>query len=483
VSENSDPLAARTPAEMLDNCRASAERVAGRVARWDSADPAVRSAVDAGILHLDEATLADLRALADWRPPADRSRNSVYMDATTVGIADRLLAGDRRWLTPLTLWDLAAFADRVIMSDRIYYAGEHLVPAARLNQLLGDDVFVSLPPLSQAEDDVPGRLYGQSLRAYQALVSPLAHQRELPAGTYWADAVREVADAWTLVTGRPVRPGEALAACASQRWFTPKLTLLRDPYCDDLPSLSEGYCAPVLGDVTYRAHASQSFANLLGLPYAPATARMPFRYHFCERGWELEDQLFTGEAANRAYRELAREQDLVLPVFLAVALAEARRIEDVWPRLAELRTRARRFRGHRLELDEALALGEASDTSRQLLMAVRSEAVKLTEVCGHGFSLVAKIVGRLTRATPAQLPEEIATLMGIASAEVPADLRRRLWWQCFRPELRFLIQVRSQSREMTDALPKIGRLWGLPQGRANGFRDRFEQLGRLRTVS
>ncbi|MGW6023776.1 hypothetical protein [Streptomyces sp. NPDC055099] len=483
MPENSDPLAARTPEELLDSCRADAERIAGRVARWDSADPAVRSAVDAGIARLADATAEDLRALADWRPSPEQSRNSVYMDATTVGIADRLLAGDRRWLTPLTLWDLAAFVDRVIMSDRIYYAGEHLVPADRLNQLLGDDVFVSLPPLSLSEGGVPARLYGQSLGSYRALVSPLAHQREPQPGTYWADAVREVADAWALVTGRPVRPGEALAACEAQGWFTPKLTLLRDPYCDDLPSLSEGYCAPVLGDVTYRAHAAQSFANLLGLPYAPATARMPFRHYFCERGWELEDRLLTSEAADRAYRELAREQDLVLPVFLAVALADARRIEDVWPRLAELRTRARRFRAHRADLDEALALGEASDTSRQLLMAVRSEAVNLTEVCGHGFSLVAKTVGRLTRATPAQLPEEVATLLGIASSEVPADLRRRLWWQCFRPELRFLIQVRSQSREMTDALPKIGRLWGLPQGRANGFRDRFEQLGRLRTVS
>lgn len=483
MPENSDPLAARTPAEMIDNCRASAEQMAGRVAQWDSADPAVRSAVDAGILQLDEATAADLRALADWRPSDENSRNSVYMDATTVGIADRLLAGDRRWLTPLTLWDLAAFADRVIMSDRIYYAGEHLVPAARLNQLLGDEAFVSLPPLTEAGHGVPQRLYGKSLEAYRELVSPLAHQRELPPGTYWADAVREVADAWALVTGRAVRPGEALAPCEARGWFTPKLTLLRDPYCDDLPSLSEGYCAPVLGDVTFRAHAAQSFANLLGLPYAPATARMPFRHYFCRRGWDLEDKLLTGDAANRAYRELAREQDLVLPVFLAVALADARRIEDVWTRLAELRTQARRFRRHRLELDEALALGDASDTSRQLLMAVRSEAVTLTEACGHGFSLVAKIVGRLTRATPAQLPEEIATLMGIASSEVPADLRQRLWWQCFRPELRFLIQVRSQSREMTDALPKIGRLWGLPPGRAKGFRDRFEQLGRLRTVS
>ncbi|MFJ1551544.1 hypothetical protein [Streptomyces sp. NPDC088246] len=482
MAMNRDALAARTPAEMLDSCRARAEQIGRRLSRWDGADPAVGCALDAGLLHLDQVTPADVQALVAWRPPADRWRNSVYMDATTIGVAARLLAGDRRWLTPLTLWDLAAFADRVVTSDRIYYAGEHLVPAATLNQLLGEEVFVGVSPLSRGDDSAPGRVYGRSLEAYRNLVSPLAHRREVPSGTYWADAVGQVADAWALATGRPTSPDEALTPCEAQGWFTPQLTLLRDPYCEDLPMPSEGYCEPVLGDVTFRAYAAQSFANLLGMPYAPATARMPFRHYFCQRSWELEDRLLTSEAATRAYRELAREHDLVLPVFLAVALAGAQRPEDVWTRLAELRSKARGFRKHRVKLDESLALGEVSDTSQRLLSAVRSEGVKLTEVCGHGFTLVVKILGRIAGATPPQLPDEVSTMLGIASSELPADMRRRLWWQCFKPELRFLVHVRSQSREMTDAMPKIGRLWGLPPGRADRFRDRFEQLSSLRTV-
>ncbi|MFJ5726406.1 hypothetical protein [Streptomyces sp. NPDC093149] len=152
---------------------------------------------------------------------------------------------------------------------------------------------------------------------------------------------------------------------------------------------------------------------------------MPFRHHFVQRNWELEDRLLTSEAATHAYRELAREGDLVMPVFLAVAVARARRPEDLWTRLAELRSQARAFRKHRGEFDESLRLGEVSDTSRQLLMAVRSEAVKLTEMCGHGFSLVTKILGRIAGVTPPQLPEEVSTLLGIASSELPAELRRR----------------------------------------------------------
>ncbi|MFJ5724999.1 hypothetical protein [Streptomyces sp. NPDC093149] len=190
--------------------------------------------MDAGLPHLDHVTSADLDELVEWRPSADQRRNSVFMDATTISIAARLLAGDRRWLTPLTLWDLAAVVDRVIMCDRIYYVGEHLAPAAALNRLLGDDVFVSLPPLSESDDSAPARMYNRRLQGYRHLIGPLVRREELPLGTYWADAVRSVADAWELVTGRAVRPDEALTPCGAQAWFTPRVRVFRDAYCDDL---------------------------------------------------------------------------------------------------------------------------------------------------------------------------------------------------------------------------------------------------------
>jgi len=91
---------------------------------------------------------------------------------------------------------------------------------------------------------------------------------------------------------------------------------------------------------------------------------MPFRCQFCLRSWELENRL---RSADAAYRELAGESDLVLPVFLAVALADARQPGDVWALLAGLRVRAARFRDRRRELDETLARGDASDEARRLL--------------------------------------------------------------------------------------------------------------------
>jgi hypothetical protein len=476
-----DPLSAASADEMLNICETSAAGVAEQLEGWNAAEPVIESALDAGLGVLGDVTRADLEAVTAWRPP--RRGNGVYLDTTTVVTATRLLSGERTWLTPLTLWDLATVAERVVLADRVYYTGEHLVPAAELNGLLGDDVFVSVPPLAGQHDDPLSAVYSRNLAQFRDLIEPLVHRRPLPDGTYWADAVKQVTDAWSLVTGRPVPPEQALVPREAHGWFTPKVEVVPDPYLDDLPMASDRSGQPVLGDITYRAYASQTFANLLGVPYAPATARMPFRHHFCRRNWELDDRLRTGEAATEAYRQLAKDTDLVLPVFLAVALADAGQLDQIWPRLAELREKARGFRKHRVELDESLALGEVSDTSRQLLMAVRSEAFKLTELLGFGYKLIVNVASRIVRATPLQLPDDVATLEGIARSTLPADLRQRLWWSVFKPDLRFLTHIRTQSRHMTDAMPRIGRLWGLPPSHGELFRTRFEQLAALRIVA
>jgi len=199
-------------------------------------------------------------------------------------------------------------------------------------------------------------------------------------------------------------------------------------------------------------------------------------------GHELEDRMPSVEALDAAYRELAADTDLVLPLFLAVALAQARAPEDVWAQLGDLRVRAWPLRQRRWELDETLARGQVSDEARRLLSAVRSEALKLTDLLGFGYEVVAQVLGRVGRATPIHLPADMATLAGIARANLPADVRHRLWWWFFRPELRFLTEMRTQSRQMTNAMPQVGRVFGLPPSHDPAFRRRFAQLAPLRVV-
>ena len=112
---------------------------------------------------------------------------------------------------------------------------------------------------------------------------------------------------------------------------------------------------------------------------------------------------------------------------------------------------------------------------------MRGEALKLTGLFGLGYELVAQILGRVARATPPQLPADVAALAGIARADLPADVRRRLWWWLLRPELRFLTQLRTQPRQMTNAIPQVARLWGLPASHDERLRRRYQQLAQLRT--
>ncbi|OLF13123.1 hypothetical protein BLA60_07805 [Actinophytocola xinjiangensis] len=471
-----DPLSTRDPDELVRSCQPVAAKVASRIARWSAPEETVREALDAGLAVLDDVRDEDLATVAAWRPPAAERANSVYLDSTTVVTVERLLAGERTWLTPLTLWDLSAVAERVVTADRVYYTGDHLAPAAALNERLGETVFVPVTPLSLSDTGTPANLYARNLKRYDNLWTPA------PEGSYRADAVHRVTETWSLLTGRDLTPEHALVPREARRWHSDRPQVLTDPYCDDLPLAAGTDSQPVLGDITYRAYASQTFANLLGVPYAPATARMPFRYYFCERSWELDDRLRTGEAATEAYRQLAGETHLVLPVFLAVALARASSPTEIWTHLADLRRAAKGFRRHRTELDEALSLGQVSPTSRRLLSAVQSEALRLTDLLGFGYELVTQVVGRLTRATPPQLPDDVATLQGIVRSTLPADVRQRLWWWFFKPELRFLTHLHTQSRQMTNALPRIGRLWGLPPTQATRFHTRFDQLAELRMV-
>ena len=471
----SDPFGGLTPRtpELLDAWRTGFRTIG------DSIERDALMIIDSGLgsgARLSDRDIAEWRR---WRPSPEETTGSVYLDSTTVVTAARLLAGERSWLTPLTLWDLATVAQRVVMCERIYYTGAPFITAKELNGLLGDEVFVAVERLDEREAVGPAVVYGAQLERYRDLVEPLVYGHDLAPGSYWADAVAAVAEAWSVVVGRPVDPAEAMVPCAGNAWFTPKVELIRDAYCEDLALATPSGCEPVLGDVTFRAYASQCFAQLLGLPYAPSLVRMPFRQRFCRRSRELEDRMPSVEALDAAYRELAADADLALPFFLAVALADARAPEDVWALLGDLRVRATRFRQRRWELDETLARGQVSDEARRLLSAVRSEALKLTDLLGFGYEVVAQVLGRVGRATPIHLPDDMATLAGIARANLPADVRERLWWWFFRPELRFLTEMRTQSRQMTNAMPQLGRVFGLPPSHDAAFRRRFAQLAPL----
>jgi hypothetical protein len=239
-----------------------------------------------------------------------------------------------------------------------------------------------------------------------------------------------------------------------------------------------------MAEATLRAYANQEIANVLGVPYAPGTVRMPFRQHLCDRGTELAREVGAVAEADKAYRELCEPAALTLPVFLAVALSQAGSRDDVWARLATLRAKAGTFRTHRADLDAVLAVGGRSRDALRLKQAVHSDAMKLSEQVGAAVLATGTVAGFAGLATVREVAAGLTAFFVLQSAAANRDAAQRAWWRMTARHLYFLSDMRAQSQQMTNSLPTVSRLWDLPNraGFERRFKARFESVGGLRTT-
>ena len=73
----------------------------------------------------------------------------------------------------------------------------------------------------------------------------------------------------------------------------------------------------------------------------------------------------------------------------------------------------------------------------------------------------------------------VTFLMAGARKLVPASVAHRLAWRFCRPEFRFLSDMSSESRAITDSMPSIQRIWGMGDGVADEFVRRYQVIGTL----
>src|ERR1051326_8423207 len=86
-----------------------------------------------------------------------RTFTSAWMDNTTIVTACALMSEEGpKVMTPLTVWDVVTFVRAVVCYERIYHHEHPDIDEARVNQLLGGDVFKSVPLPTRAIED--GRL-------------------------------------------------------------------------------------------------------------------------------------------------------------------------------------------------------------------------------------------------------------------------------------------------------------------------------------
>ena len=146
----------------------------------------------------------------------------------------------------------------------------------------------------------------------------------------------------------------------------------------------------------------------------------------------------------------------------------------------QLLRRSRRER--RVKLDKALEQGDL-DVTDAALKAVRTEAEELTKLLGAAGEAAADSLINSVAAKPATvlagMPLEwlqtgLTALIAGVRKLLPESVTHRLMWRLCRPEFRFLSDVASQSRVITNSMPAIQRLWGLPDNEIESFARRYE---------
>src|SRR5215471_12798652 len=97
-----------------------AEDFAARVREFGEESPRLLGLLDYGISPWSGVFKApeQIEHIEHWKATVAPKENAVWMDNTTITTAAALVYDEERYLTPLTLWDLGAFARCVVSYNR-----------------------------------------------------------------------------------------------------------------------------------------------------------------------------------------------------------------------------------------------------------------------------------------------------------------------------------------------------------------------------
>ena len=502
--------------ELVAGACADAEAFANTVATMGDDAPAVVAAVDLGVrleseAAIGESGLVDLRA---YRGHVTGDTGGAWVDNTTILTAATLMseAGPAA-LTPLTLWDLVTFFDAVVGYERIYHHAHPGIDDLDLNRCLGGRIFRAVPlPLQEpgTAEILPDPWEGAHRfmcdvwdQGYNWLKRLASNERP---DTLDGEQLAAVLDAWAHALDRPdLKAAEILDwEAISEVWQSPSDVLLRRmvdvtalddsgvwvdprPGQQELAELHSELGLPpkpsprarLLTELNLRAYTNQRMADFFGLAYVPGTGRVPFRRHLYNRALAVQHRLQAVELLDRRYDEIAGEVRLRLPIFLAIAVRQAKRPEQLWDVLADLRGEARPYREVRWKLDAALAdedlkearrLAKALNTSVDSVLAVAGEAV-----AGAGVAAVAE----MAKGDLSGIAAATAAVQAASAKLLDSSVADRLLWRLRRPHLLWFNNVMDEAERLTEALPAVAKLWGVPEMEKERFVVRFQKMGEL----
>jgi len=495
-----------------------------RAGTADPDDPLVKGFADFGLPSSSPlATGGQLPGLTAWRRDLHIAANSAFVDGTLLLTVEALLGDDGpNVLTPVTLWELTAFIDALLCFDRLYCIANPVIDVSHFNRRLGEDVLTVIP---DPDGGMLRRLAAD--RAAGGLLDIQSLRAQIGPEDVFKNEKQAVVDAWRAVLGEDFPseglfdtsgidtrlaqmdapaatpdygPGPSLLAAMidgpitasgegpvnSRTW---QLRVIIEATRVPLPTASPASRPPLwarqqlAATATYRTYVNQGIATALGLPYMPGTLRMPFRRQFIKRARDIQDRLVTVARADINFTQQQPESPLILPFFTAALLRQATTREDIWSQMAHMREQSVPFRQKRADLDQILEGSLVSRQAQQVLKAIGDDALRLRDVAGAAQQTASVVVGGVVAATPAAplVTAGLQVAVNAASGLNREGSWTRIWRRLFQRHLYFLSQTNSQAIELTNALPKIAKLWEMPEIGAylDHFANATKQMGHV----
>ena len=194
----------------------------------------------------------------------------------------------------------------------------------------------------------------------------------------------ELCRGWEVLTGRPVAVSnlDHLSETRNDRWASDTEWNLRQLVKageDDATVASFGDFDKFVDNANLRGIFNIRLAQLIGLPYAANSSRLPIRHQQLKNALIAQEAFLDLDEIQRAVDQRTaahvRLYTVQLPVLLTAAIerAEERLAGDLWEEIAELRHAATAYRARRRELLDALKRGNSRAFER-VDRAVKSEA-------------------------------------------------------------------------------------------------------------
>jgi len=220
----------------------------------------------------------------------------------------------------------------------------------------------------------------------------------------------------------------------------------------------------------------------LKLPYLPNSYRMPFRNFFYQKAKIVQRSLPTIKQIEAEYNKIAASyfapeaDNLTLPFFLSALFSKISSLDEFFEALARMRHKASAFRKHRAELDEALAGGDVK-IAKKLQSALQKDAKDLRIKFPYA-PIAGAAVGVLAALSGAGAPIILASIAILTAIQMfPPEEVEKLKQRVLSPQYRFLTNTSDLASGLTNAYPKISKLWNLESySEQEAFASHFARL-------